>query len=156
MRLTALTTWLWQHLPWTARQLLLWLGNAHFLVGAVAIVDDGAGRILVARHTYRHRAPWALPGGWVRRGEDPARTVVREIREETTLETEITGMLTMVVDSPVHLTAVYRARVASGTFRPSHEVSAVRFIEPGDWPDGLREDHRRLIAAFATRPTLLA
>jgi 8-oxo-dGTP diphosphatase len=129
--------------------------TAHFLIGAVAIVDDGAGRILVARHTYRRGAPWALPGGWVRRGEDPAHTVVREIREETSLETEITGLLTILVESPGHLTAVYRARVAGGTFHPSDEVSAIRFIASGDWPDGLREDHRRLISAFATRPTLL-
>ncbi len=154
MNRTAIGTWLWKRLPLWARHMLLWTFNAHFIVGTVALVDDGDGRVLVARHTYRRSAPWALPGGWVRRGEDPAEAVIREIREETALEAEVVVPLLIQVESPVHLTVIYRATLRGGAFRPSHEVSEVRFIEPGGWPEGLREDHRVLIAALTRRPAL--
>lgn len=143
---------LWRWLPGWVRRLLLWRLNAHFIVGTVALVRDGEGRVLIARHTYRRRAPWALPGGWVRRGEDPAETVVREIREETGLEVEVLGPLAVQRESPRHLTVIYTARLAAGTFRPSSEVSEVRFVTPGNWPVGLREDHRAVIEAAARRP----
>jgi 8-oxo-dGTP pyrophosphatase MutT (NUDIX family) len=39
------------------------------------------GEILLVRHTYGSRG-WDLPGGMVRRGEHPAATARREMREE--------------------------------------------------------------------------
>lgn len=150
--LAAIRTWLWQRLPFRIKLLLLWTFNAHFIIGTVAIITDSAGRVLLARHTYRGRTPWSLPGGWVRRGEDPARTVVREIREETALDTEVIAPLRIQVESALHLTVIYRAKVVGGAFRPSPEVSEVQFIEPGAWPAGLREDHRRLIEALIRHP----
>jgi 8-oxo-dGTP diphosphatase len=143
----------WRWVPRWARHALLWVLNAHFIVGAVAVVRDGQGRILIARHTYRRSAPWALPGGWVRRGEDPAQAVVREILEETGLRIEVIAPLLVQCESGAHLTVIYAARLLSGTFRPSEEVSEIRFVEPGAFPQGLREDHRAVIAAVADHPT---
>jgi 8-oxo-dGTP diphosphatase len=146
-----LGTRLWSWLPVWAKRLVLWVCNAHFIVGTVAIVQDGKGRVLAARHTYRARTPWALPGGWVRRGEDPARAVVREIREETALDVEVTAPVTVQMESAMHLTVIYSARLTGGTFRPSAEVSEVAFLEPGEWPEGMRGDHRAVIDAFLQR-----
>jgi 8-oxo-dGTP diphosphatase len=148
-RVVAMGVRLWRWLPLKAQYLLLWGYNAHYIVGTVAIVRDADGLVLVARHTYRSRMPWGLPGGWVRRDEDPARAVVREIREETGLELDVLGTLTVQLESPVHLTVIYDARLTGGTFRPSQEVSAVKFVSPGEYLPGLREDHRRLIERFA-------
>jgi 8-oxo-dGTP diphosphatase len=149
---------LWRWLPGWARRALLWRLNAHFLVGTVAVVRDAQGRTLIARHTYRRYAPWALPGGWVRRGEDPATAVVREILEETDLRVEVIAPLLVQRESPAHLTVIFAARLIGGTFRPSGEVSEVRFVDPGTYPPGLREDHRAVLDAvrghplFALRP----
>ncbi len=145
-------TRLWRRLPGWAQRALVWRLNAHFIIGTVAIVRDGEGRVLLARHTYRSRRPWALPGGWVRHGEDPADTIVREILEETSLRVEILVPLTVQPEGPAHLTVIYAARLIGGMFRPSTEVSEVRFITPGEWPPGLREDHLALIEAFASHP----
>lgn len=144
---------LWRWIPRWARHALLWVFNAHFIVGAVAIVRDGQGRTLIARHTYRRSAPWALPGGWVRRGEDPAQAVVREVLEETGLRIEVIAPLVVQRESSAHLTVIYAARLLAGTFRSSGEVSEVRFVDPGTFPAGLREDHRAVIAAVADHPS---
>jgi ADP-ribose pyrophosphatase YjhB (NUDIX family) len=143
----------WSRLPTWVRYALVWRLNAHFVIGAVAIVRDQQGRVLIARHTYRRRRPWGLPGGWVQRGEDPAETVVREVLEETGLRIHALGPLTVQREAPHHLTVVYAARPEGGVFRPSDEVAEVRYITPGEWPDGLREDHRALILAAVGHPT---
>jgi 8-oxo-dGTP diphosphatase len=142
---------LWRRLPGWMRRRLLWHLNAHFILGTIAVVRDAEDRILLARHTYRRRAPWALPGGWVRRDEDPAEAVAREILEETGLRVEVLGPFAVQKESPVHLTLVYAARLTAGTFRPSAEVSEARFVEPGVWPPGLRPEHRALLESIARR-----
>jgi len=142
----------WPWIPFPLRRLALWYGNAHFLVGAAALIQDDRGRVLVARHTYRRHAPWALPGGWVRPNEDPADAVIREVLEETDLAITLLGPLAIYLEDRGHLTAVFAARLSGGTFRPSAEVSEIRFIEHGHWPDGLREDHRVLIESFHDDP----
>src|SRR5690348_10043417 len=129
---------LWRRLPGWLRGLLTWCLNAHFVVGTVALIRDDEARILLARHTYARRTPWALPGGWVRRGEDPRDTLVRELREETGLEVRVLGPLTVQRESARHLTLVYAARLIGGRLRSSAEVSEVRFVAPGAWPEGLR------------------
>lgn len=143
----------WRTLPGRARTALTWCFNAHFIVGTVAVIQDNDDRVLLARHTYRPSSPWALPGGWVRRGEDPVDTIVREIAEETGLTIEVLGPLTVQQEGPRHLTIVYAAEVTDGAFRSSAEVSEVRFVASGDWPVGLRDDHKGLIERFATRRT---
>jgi 8-oxo-dGTP pyrophosphatase MutT (NUDIX family) len=40
------------------------------------------GEVLLVRHTYGDRRRWQLPGGAVKRGEDPLQAARREIREE--------------------------------------------------------------------------
>ena len=57
--------------------------------GAVAIVADGAGRILLVHRTDNHLL--GLPGGGRDHGEDPAVTAVRETREETGLNVRVVG-----------------------------------------------------------------
>ena len=106
----------WRWLSGWTRGALTWCLNAHFVVGTVAIVDDADGRVLLARHTYRRSSPWALPGGWVRRGEDPSATIAREILEETGLTIDVLGALTVQREGPRNLTIVYAARVTGGTF----------------------------------------
>lgn len=45
------------------------------------IVRDG-DRVLFVRHTYGRRDLWELPGGGLRRGEEPAAAARREMLEE--------------------------------------------------------------------------
>ena len=59
---------------------LFWL-IAHPSQNGVKCLLSHGGRILLVRHTYGPRG-WDLPGGMVKRGEDPAVTARREMHEE--------------------------------------------------------------------------
>jgi len=51
------------------------------LHGCAVILRDGEGRVLLVRHPYGADV-WALPGGGMRKGEDPLLAAHREIGEE--------------------------------------------------------------------------
>lgn len=65
------------------------------LVGAGALVRDGAGRVLVVRAGYRDDGRWQLPGGGVDSdlGETPRPGARRELREETGLDRPLGRLL---------------------------------------------------------------
>src|SRR5579875_2625816 len=50
-------------------------------------------RILLARHERPGHTYWVLPGGAVEEGETPEEAAVREVREETGLEVQLTHLL---------------------------------------------------------------
>jgi 8-oxo-dGTP pyrophosphatase MutT (NUDIX family) len=61
-----------------------WLLARPSLCGVKCILLDGDA-VLLVRHAYGDRR-WDLPGGRIRRGEPPAMTARREMREELGLE----------------------------------------------------------------------
>ena len=75
----------------------LWIG-ARLLapknyVGAVGAIFNHTGQVLMVEHVFRPDYPWGLPGGWVDRGENPAHTVQREVKEELNLTVEVKKLL---------------------------------------------------------------
>lgn len=53
--------------------------------GVKCVVRDGDA-VLFVRHAYGDRRSWQLPGGGMKRGEDPRDTAAREAREELGLD----------------------------------------------------------------------
>lgn len=51
--------------------------------GCGVLAFDGAGRLLLVRHSYHQPDRWLLPGGGLAAGEDPVDTAARELLEET-------------------------------------------------------------------------
>lgn len=70
-------------------------GRAYFEAGgrggAGARVTDDGGRVLLIRHPERP-GEWVLPGGAHEPGEPVEEAAVREVREETGVECEVTGV----------------------------------------------------------------
>ena len=68
----------WRYLPLSLRRIAIRILYPRFPVGAVAIVCDEAGRVLLVRQTY-HRGDerWGAPGGWLGRGETPREAAIR-------------------------------------------------------------------------------
>lgn len=76
-------------------------GTSHWLNPwpcANGVVVD-AGRVLLGRRAHAPwRGLWGSPGGFCELGEHPADTVVREVREETGHDVEVTGYLGTWID----------------------------------------------------------
>jgi len=81
-----------------------------FSVGAVGVVFDLEGKILLVEYAFHPKMPWGLPGGWVNRREYPATTVRREIKEELSLDIEVGPLLLAETPSRNHLDLAYMCR----------------------------------------------
>src|SRR5689334_1733353 len=86
---------IWRDVPFPnwLRHLFLRVLNPSYMVGAMALIQDEAGRVLVIEHTYRREVPWGLPGGWLKRAESPELGLVREVFEETGLHVRVDALL---------------------------------------------------------------
>ncbi|MEU9995501.1 NUDIX domain-containing protein [Streptomyces sp. NPDC050848] len=111
------------------------------VVAASAVVTDGAGHILLQRR--RDNGLWALPGGGMDLGESLPGTAVREVKEETGLDVEITGLVGTYTD-PRHVieysdgevrrqfNICFSARIVGGALSISDESTDLRFVEPAE------------------------
>jgi ADP-ribose pyrophosphatase YjhB (NUDIX family) len=84
-------------LPPTLRMVVVRAATPLYTVGAMCVIEDGAGRILLVRQPYR--PGWGLPGGFLKRRETPEACAVREVMEEVGLEVELIGPRQVVVDA---------------------------------------------------------
>ena len=111
-------------LPRWLRVLLVRTVTPSFSVGAMCLIEDGDGRVLLVRQPYR--PGWGLPGGFLKRSETPEACAVREVREEVGLEVELTGPPRLVIDERARgVEAVFRARAV----RPA-DLEHVRAVSP--------------------------
>jgi 8-oxo-dGTP diphosphatase len=62
-------------------------------VGAYAVLVDDEQRILLALWNEGATPAWTVPGGGVEEGETPEEAAVREVREETGYDVELTRIL---------------------------------------------------------------
>jgi ADP-ribose pyrophosphatase YjhB (NUDIX family) len=111
------------------------------VVAASAVVTDGEGRILMQRRA--DSGLWALPGGGMEMGDSLPGTAVREVKEETGLDIEITGLVGTYTD-PRHIIAYsdgevrrqfnvcFTARVTGGSLKISDESTELRFVAPAE------------------------
>ena len=117
-------------------------------VGAMAIAEDGDGRVILVRHTYQ--AGWHLPGGGVGAGEPPAEAALRELREEIGLLSsdplELVGVFTRKFGIVTNLVALYRVRNVVFDFKPNREIKEVMRADPAALPPGIVPGARRRLA----------
>ncbi len=127
--------------PWTgmALQRIVRLVQPRFSCGVVGVLlDADRARVLLVEHVYHGRTPWGLPGGWMDRDEDPARTVEREFAEETGLRVRAVRPLLVVLGMKWrrHLDVVFLVEQdgASQTIRLCDELLSYRWAAPDDLP----------------------
>lgn len=106
----------------------------------VFVVDD-ADRVLLIRRT--DNGLWAIPGGAQDIGEYIAHTAVRETKEETGVDIEVTGLVG-IYSNPNHVIAYddgevrqqfsicFRGRYLDGHPTPSNESSEVQWVAHDD------------------------
>jgi ADP-ribose pyrophosphatase YjhB (NUDIX family) len=116
------------------RTLIMWVLNAKFAVGVTGIVLDDSGRVLFLEHAFRRRFKWALPGGWIKRGEHPETAIVRELREETGLDVAVERLVAANAFPLPRVDVVYLCRVRGGQIRASGETPRWRWCRAGEAP----------------------
>lgn len=134
------------------------------VVAASAVVTDDKGRILLQRR--KDNDLWALPGGGMDMTDSLPGTAVREVKEESGYDVEITGLVGTYTD-PRHIieysdgevrrqfNVCFRGRIVGGTLAVSDESTEVRFVDPAEI-DALPMHHTqrlRLQHFIDSRPT---
>jgi ADP-ribose pyrophosphatase YjhB (NUDIX family) len=112
-------------------------------VAVSAFIQDDEGRILMIRRTDNDL--YSIPGGQLELGETLAEAAVREVREETGIECEVTGVIGLY-SNPRHVIAYddgevrqefsicFRARYIGGTLRTSEESSEAIWVDKSSLP----------------------
>ncbi|GEK00978.1 NUDIX hydrolase [Streptomyces sp. 1-11] len=114
--------------------------KANSLVPSVtAVARNEAGEVLLIHKTDNDL--WALPGGGIDLGESALDAAVRETKEETGFDVEVTGLVG-IYTNPNHVMAYddgevrqqfsicFLARIIGGRLRTSSESKEVAFVDP--------------------------
>ena len=127
------------------------------LPGVSAIVTNDAGHVLLQRRS--DFGTWAVIGGMIEPGEEPANAIVREVFEETAVRVEpirITGVYTSPLitypngDRAQYVITVFHCRALGGEPRVNDDESLeVKYFSPHELPE-LRADHKLRIQQAMT------
>lgn len=110
-------------------------------VAVSALVRDEHGRILMIHRTDNDK--YSIPGGGQEVGETVAGAVIREVREETGIDVEVTGIVG-VFSNPAHVISYddgevrqefsicFYAKPVGGQLRTSAESKEVKWVSPED------------------------
>ncbi len=114
----------------------------------------GRGIVLVERKNPPHG--WALPGGFVDVGESCEAAAVREAREETGLDVELTALFGVYSDPARDprghtASAVYTAQALDPSRLRAGDDAARAVVFPLDALPPLAFDHARIVHDYVTR-----
>ncbi|MFC8794238.1 NUDIX hydrolase [Streptomyces cinereoruber] len=133
-----------------------------FLPGVSAVVFDDRGRVLLGRRA--DNGCWAIIGGIVEPGEQPADCAVREVYEETAVRCEAERVvLVETLRRPVvyangdqcqFMDVTFRCRAVGGEARVNDDESTeVGWFDVDDLPEMKRFSLLRIEKALADDPT---
>ncbi|MEE8319513.1 MAG: NUDIX hydrolase [bacterium] len=118
-----------------------------FPTADIIIEIDDAGIVLIKRKNPPHG--WAIPGGFVDYGETVEAAAVREAKEETSLDVELTRLLGVYSDPDrdprFHTVSTVFVARASGNPVGQDDAAEARVFTRDNLPDDLAFDHRSIL-----------
>lgn len=128
-----------------------WRGTP--IAGVSVVITNLGGDVLLLKHSYGPKV-WGLPGGGLKRGEDPLAAARREVREELGLalaQIEAIAVIEEVISGAPH-TAHLFAAVCDQQPRPDRrEITVARFFPSHSLPEPLGRITRVRIDAWRAR-----
>ena len=121
-----------------------------------ALVTDRQDRVLLVRRGVAPRkGEWCLPGGYMELGETPESAALWELKEETGLSGEISGLIGLrAVPNRIYhtvLVAGYRVKAQQGEIRAGDDAMAVRWFPHDALPPIAFGSHREFIRSAIAR-----
>ena len=114
------------------------------IAGVSVIVTNPAGKVLLLKHSYGPDV-WALPGGGLKRGEDPEDCARREVLEEVGIaleELRRSGALEEVLSGSPHTAHLFEATSDAEPKPDQREVIEARFFAVEALPEPLGQTAR--------------
>ena len=107
---------------------------------------------MIRRGREPFKGGYALPGGFLEYGEKLEDCVVREVREETGIATEVIGLFGVFSapdrDPRGHfVTAVYRLRPTGGRIRAGDDAASAKWVDLKELPK-MAFDHGEILKLF--------
>lgn len=125
-------------------------------VAAGVVVEENGRVLLVQRRVGLRQGLWSIPAGFVEYDEAPATTAIRECREETGLEVELTTLLDVIPGEgkagEASFLIVYRGRPTGGQLRPGDDAERVAFFSLDDLPPLAFASIRRALETHLAPP----
>lgn len=122
--------------------------------GVVVMIPDGE-QVLLGRRAAAGYAPgaWCLPGGFIEFDEDFLTAAIREVREETGFDVEITSILSVMSNflrENLHtLVVVLEARIVGGEPLPGDDISELGWFPlDGPFPEMAFEADHHIILRY--------
>jgi ADP-ribose pyrophosphatase YjhB (NUDIX family) len=105
-----------------------------FRIGVFAIIPEANSRRILLCHR-RDYDLWNLPGGRLEMGESPWQGVIREVKEETTLDAQVVRLAGVYSKPEVNeLVFSFVCAVVRGVAATTEEADRVEFFDLGALP----------------------
>jgi len=127
----------------------------HPSVTVDGLVSIDGKLVAIRRRNDPFRGAPALPGGFVELGETTVAAVVREVREETGLETKVVRLVGVFSDPGRDprghtVTIAYSLERIGGNLEAGSDASDIVLIDPDD-PPRMAFDHNEIVRAWHGR-----
>lgn len=123
------------------------------IAGVSVVITNLGGDVLMLRHSYGPKV-WALPGGGLNRGEDPADAIRREVAEElgvALVRVDLVAVIEEVISGAPHTAHLFAATCDAPPRPDGREVTEARFFPTHSLPEPLGRITRTRIDAWRAR-----
>lgn len=118
---------------------------------AVLVIPKDGGLVLIKRKVAPRAGMWALPAGFINKGEGPRQAAVREGEEESGLKVEILHSLNeLPVPGANQFLIFYLAKIVGGELKPGSDAEEARVFSLDQLPNDIAFPlHSQVIAQWA-------